>query len=108
MLAVYTEEQNMLDDAVKKFARDYGLNSPADLKVVDRTAGWKALSEMGLAGLRTRDSSGAPMASAVEIARVRSAPLWSLVETIACSATMKSVPDGVIDRPNSAPWQSQE
>lgn len=68
MLAVFTEEQNMLDDAVKKFARDYGLNSPADLKVIDRTAGWKALSEMGLAGLRMRDSSGAPMASAVEIA----------------------------------------
>jgi alkylation response protein AidB-like acyl-CoA dehydrogenase len=44
------------------------LNSPADLNVVDRAAGWKALSEMGLAGLRERDSSGKPMASAVEIA----------------------------------------
>jgi alkylation response protein AidB-like acyl-CoA dehydrogenase len=68
VLAVYTEEQRMLDDAVRKFARDYGLNSPADLKVVDRAAGWKALSEMGLAGLRARDASGKPMASAVEIA----------------------------------------
>jgi alkylation response protein AidB-like acyl-CoA dehydrogenase len=79
VLAVYTEEQNMLGDAVKKFARDYGLNSPADLKTVDRVTGWKALSEMGLAGLRMRDSSGKPMASAVEIAVAVSALAERLV-----------------------------
>jgi alkylation response protein AidB-like acyl-CoA dehydrogenase len=79
VLAVYTDEQKMLDDAVRKFARDYGLNSPADLKVVDRAAGWKALSEMGIAGLRARESSGAPMASAVEIAIAVSALAERLV-----------------------------
>jgi alkylation response protein AidB-like acyl-CoA dehydrogenase len=68
VLAVFTEEQRILEGVARKFAQDYGLNSPADLKAADRIEGWKALASIGVAGLRLRDASGVPQGTALEIA----------------------------------------
>jgi alkylation response protein AidB-like acyl-CoA dehydrogenase len=67
MLALLTEEQEMLKQTVEQLASSAGLRTPSDLAAVDRAKGWTALSEAGLLALRTRDDAGTPMASGVEV-----------------------------------------
>lgn len=67
MLALLTEEQEMLEQTAAQVASSAGLLSPSDLATVDRAKAWAALSDTGFLGLRTRDASGHPAASGVEV-----------------------------------------
>jgi alkylation response protein AidB-like acyl-CoA dehydrogenase len=67
MLALLTEEQEMLKQAAAQLAASAALQSPSDLATVDRAKAWASLSDAGLLALRVRDEQGAPMASGVEV-----------------------------------------
>lgn len=67
MLALLTEEQEMLKQTVEQLAASSGLRTPSDLSAVDRAKGWTALTGAGLLALRARDEGGTPMASGVEV-----------------------------------------
>ena len=66
MLALLTEEQEMLKHTAAQLASSVHLLTPADLETVDRAKAWAALSESGLLSLRVRED-GRPMASGVEV-----------------------------------------
>ncbi len=70
MLALLTEEQQMLQETAAQLAQSVGLANPSDLDKVDRTKGWATLADAGLLGLRARDEQGRPTASGVEVALV--------------------------------------
>ena len=72
MLALFTEEQEMLREMAAKLAESVGLTNPDDLETVDRAAGWRNLADSGLLALRTREG-GAPAASGVEVMLVAEA-----------------------------------
>jgi alkylation response protein AidB-like acyl-CoA dehydrogenase len=67
VLALLTEEQEMLKQTAAALAATAGLNKPSDLAMVDRAKAWAALSEAGFLALRTRDGGGVPAASGVEV-----------------------------------------
>jgi alkylation response protein AidB-like acyl-CoA dehydrogenase len=73
MLALLTEEQEMLKDMTTQLAASVRPVTPADLATVDRAKGWAALAEAGLLSLRSRDDNGAPSASGVEVMLVAEA-----------------------------------
>jgi alkylation response protein AidB-like acyl-CoA dehydrogenase len=73
MLALLTEEQEMLRDMAAQLAASVRPLTPADLTIVDRAKGWNALAEAGLLSFRTRDTSGGPIASGVEVMLVAEA-----------------------------------
>jgi alkylation response protein AidB-like acyl-CoA dehydrogenase len=66
VLALLTEEQQMLRDMAVQLAASTGVTNPQDLETVDRAKGWQSLAESGLLSLRVRDG-GAPTASGVEV-----------------------------------------
>lgn len=69
MLALFSSEQNMLRDLVSDLIAPAQIDSPADLRTVDRAATWRALANADLLGLRQRDGSdpeSTPAASGVE------------------------------------------
>src|SRR5256885_12940620 len=66
VLALLTEEQQMLRDMAVQLATSSGVANPQDLQTVDRAKGWHSLAESGLLALRVRDQ-GAPAASGVEV-----------------------------------------
>jgi alkylation response protein AidB-like acyl-CoA dehydrogenase len=70
VLALLTEEQEMLQEIAAQLAQSMGLTNPSDLEKVDRAKGWAALADAGLLGLRARDGQGNPTASGVEVALV--------------------------------------
>jgi alkylation response protein AidB-like acyl-CoA dehydrogenase len=70
VLALLTEEQQMLQDTATQLAQSVGLANPSDLDKVDRAKGWATLADAGLLGLRARDDQGKPTASGVEVALV--------------------------------------
>jgi alkylation response protein AidB-like acyl-CoA dehydrogenase len=70
VLALLTEEQQMLQEIATQLAQSVGLTNPSDLDKVDRAKGWAALADAGLLGLRARDEQGIPTASGVEVALV--------------------------------------
>jgi alkylation response protein AidB-like acyl-CoA dehydrogenase len=67
MLALLTEEQEMLKQTAAQLASSAGLRTPSDLETVDRAKAWAALCEAGFLALRVRDQHGIPMASGVEV-----------------------------------------
>ena len=67
MLALLTDEQQMLEDMATQLAGSVGLAHPSDLDKVDRAKAWAGLAEAGLLGLRARDAQGRPAASGVEV-----------------------------------------
>jgi alkylation response protein AidB-like acyl-CoA dehydrogenase len=73
VLALLTEEQEMLKQTAVQLASTAALMTPSDLATVDRTKAWAALSDAGFLGLRIRDEQGAPMASGVEVMLVSEA-----------------------------------
>jgi alkylation response protein AidB-like acyl-CoA dehydrogenase len=73
MLALLTQEQEMLRDMAVQLAASVHLLTPADLTTVDRTKGWNALAEAGLLSFRARNTSGGPAASGVEVMLVAEA-----------------------------------
>lgn len=73
MLALLTEEQEMLKQTAAQLAGTAALTTPSDLATVDRTKAWAALSDAGFLGLRLRDDQGAPLASGVEVMLVSEA-----------------------------------
>ena len=66
MLAVLSEEQEMLRDMVGQLSTSIGLRTTGDLAGVDSAKAWRRLSEAGLLGLRIRDGDGVPAGSGVE------------------------------------------
>jgi alkylation response protein AidB-like acyl-CoA dehydrogenase len=66
MLALLSEEQEMLKEMVSQLAASGRLASTSDLATVDRAKVWASLAEAGLLGLRARDDHGVPAASGVE------------------------------------------
>jgi alkylation response protein AidB-like acyl-CoA dehydrogenase len=70
VLALLTEEQQMLQEIATQLAQSVGLTNPSDLDKVDRAKGWTALADAGLLGLRARDEQGNATASGVEVALV--------------------------------------
>ena len=66
MLALFTEEQQMLAQVVTDLAASIGLDNPSDLDSVDGDRGWSEIQAVGLLGLRQREH-GVPAASAVEV-----------------------------------------
>lgn len=67
MLALLTEEQEMLKQTAAQMAATPGLRTPTDLVSVDRPKAWAALADAGFLGLRLRDDHGSPVASGVEV-----------------------------------------
>ena len=67
MLALLTEEQQMLQETVEQLATSVGLANPGDLHKVDRDMGWARLAEAGLLALRARGADSRPTASGVEV-----------------------------------------
>jgi alkylation response protein AidB-like acyl-CoA dehydrogenase len=67
VLALLTEEQEMLKQTATQLAAIGGLNTPSELATVDRAKAWAALSEADFLALRTRDGEGVPAASGVEV-----------------------------------------
>jgi alkylation response protein AidB-like acyl-CoA dehydrogenase len=67
MLALLTEEQEMLKQTASQLASSAGVHGPTDLSSVDRTKVWAALSDSGFLALRVRDEEGVPTASGVEV-----------------------------------------
>ena len=51
MLAVLTEEQEMLRDMVKQLSASVGVTNTSDLDAVDRGKGWLSLAEAAGGGL---------------------------------------------------------
>ena len=45
MLALLTEEQEMLQEIAAQLAQSMGLTNPSDLEKVDRAKGWAALAD---------------------------------------------------------------
>ena len=70
MLALLTEEQQMLKDLAAQVAASVTVANPADLDSVERAKGWAALADAGLLGLRVPGADGRPAASGVEVALV--------------------------------------
>ncbi|MEU7004912.1 acyl-CoA dehydrogenase [Nonomuraea sp. NPDC046570] len=70
MLALLTEEQEMVRDLAGEVAESCRLANPGDQ--VDAAKGWAELTQAGLLGLRTREG-GTPAASGVEAALVAGA-----------------------------------
>jgi alkylation response protein AidB-like acyl-CoA dehydrogenase len=66
VLAVLSEEQEMLRDMVAQLSASIGLRTTGDLASVDRVKAWHRLSEAGLLGLRIRAEDGVPAGSGVE------------------------------------------
>jgi alkylation response protein AidB-like acyl-CoA dehydrogenase len=66
VLAVLSEEQEMLRDMVTQLTASIGLTTTSDLDTVDRAKGWHRLAEAGLLALRVRDDAGVPAGSGVE------------------------------------------
>jgi hypothetical protein len=52
MLALLTDEQEMLKQVAGTIAAAFGLTNPGDLDTVDRGKGWAALADAGLLGIR--------------------------------------------------------
>jgi alkylation response protein AidB-like acyl-CoA dehydrogenase len=73
VLALFTEEQEMLRDMAASLASSVGIGSPQDLETVDRAKGWRSVADAGLLGLRVRDSDGRPTSSGVEVMLVAEA-----------------------------------
>jgi hypothetical protein len=73
VLALFTEEQEMLRDMAASLASSVGIGSPQDLETVDRAKGWKSVADAGLLGLRARDTDGSPTSSGVEVMLVAEA-----------------------------------
>ena len=67
MLALLTEEQEMLKQTATQLVSSAAVLSPSDLGSVDRSKVWASLSEAGFLALRVRDDDGQPMASGVEV-----------------------------------------
>jgi alkylation response protein AidB-like acyl-CoA dehydrogenase len=67
MLALLTEEQEMLKQTAEQMAVSTSLLTPSDLPTVDRGKAWAAVSDAGLLALRSRDEQGSPAASGVEV-----------------------------------------
>jgi len=67
VLALLTEEQQMLQEIATQLATATGLTNPSDLEKVDRAKGWASLADAGLLALRARDADGTPGASGVEV-----------------------------------------
>jgi alkylation response protein AidB-like acyl-CoA dehydrogenase len=67
MLALLTEEQEMLKQTAAQLASSAGVLSPSDLVSVDRAKAWASLSDSGFLALRVRDEDDRPMASGVEV-----------------------------------------
>jgi alkylation response protein AidB-like acyl-CoA dehydrogenase len=67
MLALLTEEQEMLKQTAAQLASSAGVLSPSDLISVDRAKAWASLSDSGFLALRVRDEADRPMASGVEV-----------------------------------------
>ena len=67
MLALLTEEQEMLKQTATQLASSAAVLSPSDLNSVDRSKVWASLSEAGFLALRVRDEGAQPMASGVEV-----------------------------------------
>jgi alkylation response protein AidB-like acyl-CoA dehydrogenase len=65
VLALFTEEQQMLAEVVTDLAARVGIDNPSDLDAADDD-GWAALAEVGLLGLRQR-ADGVTAASGVEL-----------------------------------------
>jgi alkylation response protein AidB-like acyl-CoA dehydrogenase len=66
VLAVLSDEQEMLRDMVAQLSASIGLRTTGDLASLDRAQAWHRLSEAGLLGLRIRDEDGVPAGSGVE------------------------------------------
>ncbi len=66
MLALFTQEQQMLREVVTDLAASIGLDNPADLVAVDGDRGWAEIRSIGLLGLRQR-VDGRPGASGTEV-----------------------------------------
>ena len=66
MLALFTQEQQMLARVVTDLAASIGLDNPADLDSAVGDRGWSEIESVGLLGLRQREG-GAPAASGVEV-----------------------------------------
>jgi hypothetical protein len=73
VLAVLTEEQQMLGEMATKLAASSRVTTPNDLDAVDRTKGWRRLAESGLLSLRVRNGDGVPSATGVEVMLVAEA-----------------------------------
>jgi alkylation response protein AidB-like acyl-CoA dehydrogenase len=67
MLALLTDEQEMLKQTAAQLASSVGVSSPTDLVSVDRAKAWASLSDSGFLALRVRDEGDRPMASGVEV-----------------------------------------
>lgn len=66
MLALLTQEQEMLKQTAAQLAATITLQAPSDLGTVDRSKAWSSLAESGLLALRLREG-GEPTASGVEV-----------------------------------------
>jgi alkylation response protein AidB-like acyl-CoA dehydrogenase len=67
MLALLTEEQEMLKQTAVQLASSAAVLGPSDLVSVDRSKVWASLSEAGFLALRMREEGARPMASGVEV-----------------------------------------
>jgi alkylation response protein AidB-like acyl-CoA dehydrogenase len=67
MMAVLSEEQILLRDAVRSLADDHALIWPTETGLAAQDDGWAALARAGLLGLRACGESGNPLASGVEL-----------------------------------------
>ncbi|WP_433347128.1 acyl-CoA dehydrogenase family protein [Microtetraspora malaysiensis] len=72
MLALLSDEQQMLKEVAAQLAGSAGPANPGDLHTLDRDAAWRSLAQSGLLALRTRDD-GRPAGSGVEVAVVAEA-----------------------------------
>lgn len=72
MLALLSDEQQMLKEVAAQIAGSAGPANPGDLRTLDRAAAWRSLAQSGLLALRTRDG-GSPAGSGVEVAVVAEA-----------------------------------
>jgi alkylation response protein AidB-like acyl-CoA dehydrogenase len=79
VLALFTDEQNMLKEMAASLAQTYGLVNPVDLESYDWEPAWRGLAQGGLLGLRVGTESGSPSASGVEVMIVADALASTLV-----------------------------
>jgi hypothetical protein len=87
MLALLTDEQQMLKAMAAELAGEAGILNPADLKTVDRQRAWHDVRTAGLLGLRER-ADGQPAASGVEVMLVAEALAGRLVPVPFVSAVL--------------------